>query len=199
MITGREPRPAQKSFTVVSALASVLLVGVITQTVPSNKFACAALGPVWSLPAIGWLPTKHAPAPAQSGVNSATSCCFVLPASVITAPGLRSGSVRLAKPAIPEIGVHSTIKSASATASAGSSVTSSAMPIAWHSATLSGRRTSAETRLANPRARAAKPIEPPSRPAPMMVSLSNGTRPLNRRGRRESSRVGNRAKKTGPH
>ena len=78
-----------------------------------NKSARAADTPVFSPPAMGWLPTKRPPARAISGSNSSTTLPFTLPTSVTTAPFFNDGSSFSVNSRIWLNGVQSTTRSAS--------------------------------------------------------------------------------------
>ncbi len=88
----------------------------------SNKFARAALTPIFSAPAMGWLPTKYAPALRASGSSFCATVSLTLPTSVKMAPGFNLVSICRVKASICAIGVQRMTKSASSTARAKSRV-----------------------------------------------------------------------------
>ncbi|MCX6895454.1 MAG: hypothetical protein NTZ16_08170, partial [Verrucomicrobia bacterium] len=62
-------------------------VGVTTQMALLNKSARAAVTPVFSAPAIGWLPMNDAPVLEKIPSSAVTTGDLTLPASVMMHPG----------------------------------------------------------------------------------------------------------------
>ncbi len=120
---------------------------------------------------MGWPGTTKTPFGAAAAMASPTDP-FTDPTSVRVAPSFSPAAQALATSPIMPGGVASTTRSAPATAWAGSSKTSSAMPSSttrWRTAALESATT---MRVATPWARAARTSEEPIRPQPITASLS---------------------------
>ena len=92
--------------------------GQSSQSADSNSVPSRAPNPLFSLPVIGWPPTKRGrPSPAKSPAASAQISPLVLPTSVTAPPsGMRAGLAAIARrsSAIRSMGVARTIRSLSA-------------------------------------------------------------------------------------
>src|ERR1039458_5106787 len=118
----RAPSDFQNCSSLRTALALDFFVGVTMQTALAYKSARAASTPIFSPPAIGWLPTKCAPDLAIMDSSSRTTSAFTLPTSVTIAPRFNAGRICCASARIWASGVQKITRSAPETAASRSVV-----------------------------------------------------------------------------
>ena len=105
-----DPAAAQKSATASSASGESP--GVMKPSALWYSVGKALAMPLFSVPAMGWLPVKWMPLPASSFFAASMITPLTLPMSVMTEPGLHAFLHTLRKSGIAGTGRQSTVKSA---------------------------------------------------------------------------------------
>ena len=173
IISTFEPSPAQNPPTSSASAPGVAAAGVTTVTRPSNRSALAAAGPRRWLPAIGCAPTNRPRRDRRRFSQAETIEAFVLPASVISVPGLTAASIASSSPGIDPTPVATRTTSASATPAARSRVVRVTVPALFASASDTADLPMPITSRASRRATRARPTEPPIRPTPTIATVGH--------------------------